>query len=357
MRHATAGVVGFGLLTACLATAACERSTTTPAVPPTSAAAAYSPSAPAYAVTGRIAAPANRWDYASFDPVRRRLYVAAGQNVLTVDVDGGAVNGAFAKGVKLHSAFALPGGATVVTTNGDANNAELIDAGTGAVLATVPTGTKPDAAIFDPSSGLVLVMNGHSGDVTLIDPAAKKSVGTIAVGGALEFAAADGAGKAFVNVEDKNQIAVLDIAARKVVARYPLKGCQGPTGLAYDKPNDLLISACANGVAKVVRGASGAEIATLAIGKDPDAVIYDKSRSRAFIPCGGDGVLEVVAMRGPSDVAIVQSLATQKSARSGAVDEKTGRLYLPTAKFGPAQGGEDGPMIPGSFEILVVGPK
>jgi YVTN family beta-propeller protein len=313
--------------------------------------------APTYAVVGHVKAPGTRWDYASFDPVKRRVYVATGLSVTTLDVDSGAVNPAFAAGVRLHSAFALPDGATVVTTNGQANTAELIDAG-GAVLATLPTGNKPDAAFYDAATRQVAVMNGHSGDVTLIDPATRTVVGTIAVGGALEFGAADGSGRAFVNVEDKNMVAVLDLKARTVTARYALKGCEGPTGLAYVRSADLVISACANGVAKVVRGATGEEVASLSIGKGPDAVIYDRSRSLAFIPCGEDGVLEVIAVRGPGDVAIVQTVPTQVSARTGAVDEKTGRTYLPAARFGPpAKGAEEGPMIPDSFELLVVAPR
>ena len=189
------------------------------------------PTAGDYAVIDHIKVPATRWDYASFDPVKRRLYVATGQTVTSVEVDNGTVNANFATGARLHSAFALPDGATIVTTNGHANTAELIDAG-GAVLATLPTGSKPDAAFYDPATGLVATMNGHSGDVTLVDPAARKTVGSIAVGGALEFAAADGSGRAFVNVEDRNLVAVLDLKARTVIARYPLKGCEDPTGLA-----------------------------------------------------------------------------------------------------------------------------
>ncbi|MGI9169902.1 MAG: YncE family protein [Caulobacteraceae bacterium] len=330
------------------------------AVAPRALAAPAADPTPSYALAGAIKASASRWDYSSVDPTRHRLYVAAGPDVVMVNLDSGAVTASFVQGSKtgkLHAAFALPGGGPVVTTNGTTNIAQLIDPETGAVMAAVPTGTKPDAAIFDAASGLVLVMNGHSGDVTLIDPTAKKAVGAIAVGGALESAAADGTGRTFVNVEDKNEIAVLDIKARSVVARYPLKGCEGPTGMAYAKADDLVISACANGVAKVTRGADGAEVASLAIGKDPDAVIYDSTRSLAFIPCGEDGVLDIVAVRGRGDVAVVQRLATQKSVRSGAVDEKTGRLYLPAARYWPPRCAEDGPMIPGSFEILVAAPR
>lgn len=313
--------------------------------------------APAYSVVDHIPAPDGRWDYASFDPVRRRVYIAHGTVVTAIDVDTRAVTPAVAKGAGLHTALALPGGQVLVTTNGATDATEFIDAGSGAVLATVPVGKGPDAAIFDAGSGLVLVMNGDSGEVSLIDPASRQVTGSISVGGALEFVAADGAGRAYVNVEDKSEIAVLDLKAKSVVARYPLHGCEAPSGLILAKEAGVLISACANGMAKVIRASTGEEVATLAIGKRPDAVLWDDQRKLAFIPSGGAGTLSVIAVRGPSDVAVIQTVPTQVGARTGALDPKTGRLYLPTAKFQPAVGGGRPTMVAGSFEVLVVAPN
>jgi YVTN family beta-propeller protein len=313
-------------------------------------------SAPAYAVVDHIAGPDGRWDYASFDAARRRVYIAHGTQVSAIEVDSRTVVPALAPGAGLHSAFALPGGAVLVTTNGATGVANFIDAGSGSLIASVPVGEDPDAAIFDPASGLVLVMNGKAGTVSLIDPAARKAVGTITVGGALEFAAADGAGKAYVNIEDKGQIAALDLTARKVAAVYPMTGCEEPSGLAYAKSAGLLIAACADNVAKVVRAATGEVVATLPIGAKPDAVIWDEQRSLAFIPCGGSGTLAVIAVRGANDVAVVQTVTTAPGARTGALDPKTGRLYLPTAKFLPTQPGQKKAMVPGSFEVVVVAP-
>lgn len=313
--------------------------------------------APTYSVVDHIQGPDGRWDYASFDPVRRRVYIAHGTAVTAIDVDAKTVTPALAKGAGLHSAFALPGGDVLVTTNGATSAAEFIDASSGAVLATVPVGKGPDAAIFDPGTGFVLVMNGHGGDVSLIDPASRKVTGAIPVGGTLEFVAADGAGKAYVNIEDKGEIAVLDLKARSVVARYPLKGCEEPSGLIFAKQAGVLISACANGMAKVIRAATGEEVATLPIGKKPDAVLWDEARNLAFIPSGGAGTLSVIAVRGPNDVAVIQTVATQLGARTGALDPRTGRIYLPTAKFQPAPDGGRPTITPGSFEVLVVAPN
>ena len=312
--------------------------------------------APSYSVTGHIKAPDGGYDYASFDPVHRRVYVSRAGGVLAVDVDTGAVNGHLAEAQRSHEVLPLADGSKLLVTDSGSNSAHLVDALSGKRLAEIPTGQKPDAALFDPASGLALVMNGHSGDVTLVDPAAQKAVGSIKIGGALEFGVADGAGKAFVNVEDQNRIAVLDIKARRVIARYPMAGCDGPTGLAYVADAGVLIAACANKVAKVIRAADGQDLATLAIGAGPDAVIYDAARKLAFIPCGRDGVLEVIAVRGPTDIAIVQTLKTQVGARTGALDPKTGALYLPASRYALVAGAAKPVAAPGTFELLVVSP-
>ena len=312
--------------------------------------------APTYAVSDHLKAPDGGWDYASFDPAHGRVLVSRTGSVSVVDVATKAVTTlAIAGGGKMHESLPL-GGALLLVTDGTANAAHLIDAASGAAVADIPTGgQKPDAAVFDPASGLALVMNGKSGDVTFIDPAAHKAVASVTVGGALEFAAVDGAGRAFVSVEDQNQIAVIDTRAHTVVGHYALPGCQGPSGLAYAPEAGVLIAACANKVAKVLSAADGRDVATLAIGAGPDAVIYDPQRQLAFIPCGRDGVLEVIAVKGPKDVAIVQTATTQIGARTGAVDPATGAIYLPTAKYEHQPSGLVN-TVPGTFEVLVVTP-
>jgi len=318
------------------------------------ASAAQAQPAPTYAVTGRIAIPDGGFDYSSFDPVHRRMYLSRTGGVLALDVDSKSVTGHLADAQHAHEVLPLEQGAVLLVTDSGSNSAHLIDALSGKALAEIPTGQKPDAALFDPASGLALVMNGRSGDLTLIDPASKAAVGQIPVGGALEFGVADGAGRVFVNIEDQNRLAVIDVKARAVVARYDLKGCEGPTGMAYDQPARLLISACANKVAKVIRASDGADVATLAIGAGPDAVILDAKRGLAFIPCGHDGVLEVIDLRGAGGVRIVQQLKTQLGAKSGAVDPATGTVYLPTATYVAAPGGGKPTPKPGSYVILVV---
>jgi hypothetical protein len=313
--------------------------------------------APSYSVVDRIKGPDAGFDYASFDPAHRRVYVSRTGGVLALDVDSGVVTGHLTDAQKTHESLPLDGGAKLLITDSGTNSAHLVDALTGKPLAEIPTGQKPDGAFFDPATGLALVIDGKSGDVTLVDPHTQKAVGAIAIGGGLEFGVADGQGRAFVNIEDQNQIAVLDTQARTVVGRYPLAGCEGPTGLAYVADAGVLIAACANKTAKLIRAADGKDLGTLTIGAGPDAVIYDAQRRLAFIPCGRDGVLEVIAVRGPGDIKIVQTVQTQVGAKTGALDTKIGKLYLPTARYTIPAGGGRPVADPGSFEILVVAPN
>jgi YVTN family beta-propeller protein len=307
-------------------------------------------------VVGRIAGPDGGWDYANFDPVHHRLYIAHGTAITAIDVDTGQVTSALVAAQRAHIALPLPGGDEILVTNGGSDTVTLIDARTGAIRATIATGKNPDAALVDPASGLVFVMNARGGDVTLIDIKTAKAVGAIPVGGALEFGVADGKGRVFINVEDKAEIAVIDTRSRKVVTRWPMAGCEEPSGLAYAADAKLLIAACANGTAKVVSATSGKVVASLAVGEGPDAAFYDAQRHLAYIPSGGDGTLSVIAVRGPSDVAVIGKLATKVGARTGTFDPATGKIYLPSADYDPPiqAGGRRTPKA-GSFAVLVVG--
>ena len=314
------------------------------------AAQAEAQTVPTYALVERIPIPDGGFDYASFDPVHRRLYVSRAGGVTAIDVDSKTVTGHLADGGRTHESLVVNGGAALLVTDSASNSAHLVDAASGKLITDIATGKKPDAAVLDPASGLVVVMNGASGDL-----ASRKPVATIAVGGGLEFAAATGDGRLWVNIEDQNAIALVDLKARKLLSRQPLKGCDGPTGLAYAPEAGVLISACANNVAKVIRASDGADLATLAIGKGPDAVIYDAARRLAFIPCGRDGVLDVVSVKSAHEVNVIAKVATQPGARTGALDPQSGKLYLPTARYSLTGGRPVA--AAGSYEVLVIAPN
>src|SRR5262249_34528551 len=142
----------------------------------------------------------------------------------------------------------------------------------------------------------------------------------------------DGKGRFFVNLEDKNTVAVVDLAARKVVASYALPGCERPTGLAY-VAGDRVISDCGNGGVAILEAATRKALGTFKAGGFPDAVIYDAQRQLAYVPSALGGTLSVIALSGAANNTIVETAPTQLGARTGTVDPKTGRIYLPTAEY------------------------
>ena len=306
-------------------------------------------------VVAQIAGPDGGWDMAGFDPETRQVLIAHGDRVTAIDADTGAVRGDFAKAAHVHAVVAVPGTGRIVTTNSGDNSAKVIDARSGALIASIPASVDADSASYDPGSRLVVVIGGDSGQVTLIDARKGAAAGSIHVGGTLEFPQADGKGHLYINAEDTHEIVVVDLAAGKVTARYPLAGCVKPTGLAL-VAGGRLVSACGNGVVKILDAASGREIASLPIGAGPDAVIYDPERGLAYVPSGRSGTLAVIGLAGPAANTVIDTVPTQVGARTGTVDPRTGSIYLPTAQFlPPTTPGERGAVKPGTFTVLVLG--
>jgi DNA-binding beta-propeller fold protein YncE len=295
-----------------------------------------------------------RFDYAAVDSKAHRLYVARGDGVMAIDLRSGQVIRQLVPGKHVHSVVPLPDG-RVLSTNGDSNTATLFDGLSGNVRAEIRTGQKPDAAVFDPVSGLVFVMNGKDGTVTLIDPVHGDSPGKMSIGGKLEAAVADGRGRVFVNIEDSNELAVIETDQRKVLTRYPLPGCDGPTGLALDQSSGLLLAACSNRLAVSIHAADGKLLGQAPIDRHPDAVIFDAARKLFLIPCGRDGTLPIVSASAQGQLTVVAKAVTAVGAHTGALDPDTGRVYLPTADFHLRLTGIE--PADGSFRILVFGWK
>jgi DNA-binding beta-propeller fold protein YncE len=316
--------------------------------------AATAAAAPNYSVVGSYKGADGGWDILSVDSTAQRLYVARRDSITAVDLKSGKVTDRLALADGGHSALAIPGTGEVLVTNGNANNAVIIDGATGQLRATIPTGKKPDAATYDPATRTIWVMTPGDGNITVIDLKTAKAVATVLVGGSLEFGAADGSGRLYVNAEDRNDVAVIDTRSRKLIRREPLPGCDGPTGIVFDPATKETVSACANGVA-IVLSASGKPIASLAIGKRPDGAAIDVKRRVVLIPSGAEGTLSIVQLAPTPKV--IASIQTAKSARTIALDPATGRAYLPAADLMPAVGNERPKPVPGTFRILVVAPS
>jgi DNA-binding beta-propeller fold protein YncE len=212
----------------------------------------------------------------------------------------------------------------------------------------------------------VLAFNGDSNDASVIDATSGKLLGRIPLSGQPEFPVSDGQGHVFDNITDKGELAVIDPVKMKVTATWPLKDCRHPSGLAIDVAHHRLFSVCQNNIMAVTDSENGKPIASVPIGEGPDAARYDAKRGLVFSSNGRSGTLTVVREQTPDHYQVIANVPTQKSARTMALDDATGRVYLSAAEFGPRPAptsAEPHPrptMKPGSFGILVLagaGPK
>jgi YVTN family beta-propeller protein len=300
------------------------------------------------------------WDYLKVDGEARRLYIARATRVVVVDADTLAPIGEIPDTPGVHGiALAKELGRGFIS-NGRDDTVSIFELGTLKALGRVKTGTNPDAILYDALTHRIFVFNGRSGDVTVIDAKAGTVAGTIPIGGKLEFGVTDGAGRVFVNVEDKGEIVALDARKMKVLAHWPLAGCEEPTGLAIDVAHRRLFSVCGNKHMVVVDADQGRLVATLPIGEGSDGAGFDPERQLAF-SSNGDGTLTVVHERSPERFEVVQTVATQRSARTMELDAKTHNVFLVAAEFGerpsptPEHPRPRPPVLPGTFTVLVVG--
>ena len=301
------------------------------------------------------------WDLLTVDPGARRLYLSRSTRVMVVDADTLKPVGEIPGTSGVHGIAVAAGEGRGFTTNGRANASTIFDLQTLKPVGEAKTGENPDEVHYDPATHRVFAFNGRSGDVTVIDAKDGKVAGTIALGGKPELAASDGKGTVFVNLEDKGEVVALDGRDLKVVARWPLSPCQEPTGLALDAAHHRLFAACDNKMMAVVDADSGKVVTTVPIGEGPDGAAFDAERGLVFIPNGRDGTLTIVREVSPDKYEVAQTVETARSARTIALDPKSHDVYLVAAQFGPApsptteQPRPRPAMVPGSFEVLVVG--
>src|SRR5471032_2563266 len=303
------------------------------------------------------------WDFLTVDEKRHRLYVSRGDHVQVLDTRSGKIVGDLSGTAGVHGIALAEDLGLGFTSNGRSDSATVFDLDTFAVVETVKvTGANPDAILYEPLSKRVLTFNGRSANVTAIDATSRRVVGTLALSGKPEVAVADGRGQVFVNIEDKNSIAVIDAAAFTLSKYWPLGSCDGPTGLAIDRKSNRLFSVCHNRRMIVVDGSSGSIVKELPIGAEVDGAEFDAELNLAF-SSNGDGTLTIVKNGGSDQLAVIDTVSTQKSARTIALDSTTHRIYLPAASFTPPlpptpeQPKPRASMIPESFVILVLAPK
>ena len=302
------------------------------------------------------------WDYLTVDSSARRLFIARADRVLVMSTVDGSLLATIPDTEGVHGIALAPELGKGFASNGRADTVTVFELKSLEATNTIAVGGhNPDAIVYDKASKHLYTFNGKSLDISVIDPLKGMVLATLAAGGKPEFAVADGAGRIFFNIEDTSQLGAIDSMAGKRLATWPLPNCERPTGLALDVAHERLFSVCANRVLVVTDALSGRHIAQLAIGNGPDAAAFDAEKALLFSSNGQDGTLTVIHEDDPDHYSVMANVATQKSARTMALDAATHRVYLVAADFGatPAPSAEQPhprpPVIDGSFKVLVVG--
>ena len=318
------------------------------------AAAAVSAAATGYHIVSEIQIGGEGgWDYLTVDSAARRLYVSHATHVAVVDLDSNKVVGDIPDTPGVHGIAIAAELNKGFVSNGRGNTVTIFDLKTLKSSGTVATGENPDSIRYDSSSGRVFAFNGRSKSATAIDAKSGTVAGTIPLPGKPEFSVADGKGHIYVNIEDTNEIVEIDAAKATMTKKYSLSPCDGPSGLAIDTKSRRLMSVCSNRLMAISDPDAGKVVATPAIGAGSDGAAFDPGTGYAF-SSNGDGTLTVVQQTaGKWDV--VENIATERGARTVAVDEKTHKIYLPTAKTAPSQSGGRATFLPNTFKVLVVG--
>jgi YVTN family beta-propeller protein len=299
------------------------------------------------------------WDYLLSDDAAHRLYITHNSRVEVIDSATGKPIGAITGLKSTHGIALNPDGKTGYISDGAGNAIVVFNRADFSVQATIPAGANPDGITFETTTKSVWAFNGRSNSISVLDAASNAVITTVPLPGKPEFPQVDEQGSVFVNIEDKNEIVKLDAASRKAVATWPLAGCESPSGMAIDRDKHRLFSVCDGKKMAVVDYDTGKVLGLAAIGDSPDAAAFDPKHGLAFSSNGGDGTLTIVDSSKPG-FPVVQTVNTEKGARTMALDVSTGRVYLVTAQFGPAPAPTaEMPhprrsVVPDSFEIIVV---
>jgi len=316
---------------------------------------------PAYRVTSTVKLGGEgSWDYAAYDAGSDRLFVTRVGGVEAIAAATGAPAGSVpaTAGTRVHGVALAPDLGLGLTGEGNDRNVSVFDLKTLAVKRKIAVDHAIDAVVYDPASKRGFAVAGDDNLVAVFAPSSGKKLGEIALDGSPEAAASDGKGRLFVNLSDKNEVAVIDTRHLKVVARWPLgEGCEDPTPLTVDPARGRLFIGCRSGVAVVLDSDDGTRLAALPLGKGADAAVFDPGADLAFIACY-DGTITAIRAE-ERGAAVAQTIKTEAGGRIVALDPVGHRLFVPVADLGPLlPKTEDLParpaIVPESFRILTI---
>jgi YVTN family beta-propeller protein len=300
------------------------------------------------------------WDYITFDPATRRLYISHNTEVKIVDADTGSVVGSIPDLKRVHGIAIVSDLGRGFISDGGADEVVVFDPKTLKVTGHIKTGGNPDCVIYDPASKHIFAMNGKSNDASVIDPATAAVVATIPMGGRPEYAVADGHGTIYNNIEDKNEVVAIDSLTNAVKSRWPIAPAEEATAIDLDVHHHRLFIGGRNKLLAVMDTATGRVIQTFSIGAGVDTNIYEPESGLLFVAVR-EGLLHVFHEDTPDHFSAVETVKTEFGARNMALDPKTHRLFIDTSDFGAApQPTTEQPHpqpvpVSGTFRLLVYG--
>lgn len=315
-----------------------------------------------YAVTHRIPFKGDQtyWDYLVGDASTHRLYVTRQNEVLLLDLSSLKEVGRISGMKRVHGVALAHELSKGFISDGGGNAIVIFDLKSNDVRQKLKVGEAPDAVLYEPIKKRVYAFNAHSHNASVIDAETEKVVGTVPLSGIPEFAATDGKGAVYVNLENKNSLVRLDPEGTKVQNEWSLAPCEGPSGLAIDPQGQRLFSVCDNKLMIVTDAGTGKRVAEIPVGVEPDAAIYDAEKKLVFAS-NCDGTLTVVKQENPDKYSVLENVTTEREARTMALDPVTHRLFLPTEEIKPGQKpwppGTLPEFTPGTFHMIVVAPQ
>jgi YVTN family beta-propeller protein len=302
------------------------------------------------------------WDYLSVDAKARKLYVTHATKIVIVDLMSDKIVGEIGDTPGVHGFAPAPELSLGFSSNGAEARVSVVDLKTLKTVAKIQTGENPDAILFEPTRSEVYAFNGRGKSATVIDAKTNQVVATVPLSGKPEFAAVDGLGeRVFCNIEDKNEVAVIDMKTHAVTATWPLAPGEEPTGMAFDAVHHRLFVGCHNKLMTMLDSDTGKVVAKTPIGAGTDACAFDDAQQLAFASCG-DGTITIAKEEALDKLAVVQTLTTERGARTMALDPATHRIYTCTAQIAPDTGPSPSPgerrrpdYVPGTFHVLIYG--
>jgi DNA-binding beta-propeller fold protein YncE len=295
------------------------------------------------------------WDYIVPDPPNHRLFIARQNRVMVVDEDSGTLLGEVTGIQGAHGTAVAQATGHGFATSGNDQSVVMFDLKTFKVLGRIPAAEDADAIIYDSASNRVFTLNGDAHSSTVIDPRAGTLITNIPLGGKPENGASAGDGEVYANITDTSEVVEIDAKTATVTRRWSTAPCKQPVPMALDTAHHRLFSGCRSGVMAVSDYQAGKVVATLPIGTGVDGAGFDAASGNAFAS-NANGTLTVIHQDSADQYRVVENVQTPQGSRNMGLDPVNHRVFLVSAKFGPAPAGGRGraPVLPGSFTLMCI---